>query len=252
MTKLKQIISFLDNYLKVKEIEDKWAYNGLQVAGRQDVNKILFAVDASLTTFKKAKEQNADMIIVHHGLIKPEAQPLVGVHYNRIKVLLNNRISLYSVHIPLDVHPKIGNNAQFFNLLKIPIKESFGKFEGIEIGYIGELKKEVDFKKFVKIVEKKLNTKAIVFPFGKKKIRKISFCSGGGGGMIGQAIEKEVDVYISGDATHSGYLRAKDGKINVIAAGHYATETLGVKALAKILEKRFKVKTIFADLPTGL
>lgn len=252
MVELKNLVEFLDNYLQINDIEDT-CWNGLQVEGKKEVKKVLFAVDASISTFKKAVEEDADLIIVHHGHFWKSGNPsLVNWNKERIDLLYKKQISLYACHLPLDRHKEVGNNAQLLKLFNAKIKEEFLYHNGKNIGWIGELKTPLSVKDIEKKLNNELNTKSIVLPFGKEKIKTIAICSGGGDyAVFFEALNKKVDLYLTGDASDI-YSAAKDAKFNVIFAGHYATETIGVKALSKIIKQKFKIETIFVDIKTGL
>lgn len=251
MAKLKDIVEFLDNYLKTDDIKDS-SWNGLQVEGKPEVKKIIFAVDAGIDTFKKAIEEKADLIIVHHGHFWKTGNPaIIDGNKRRIGMLYENKVSLYASHLPLDKHKEVGNNAQLLEIIGAKIKEEFAEHEGQSIGWIGELKKPMTIKEAEKIINSKLKTKAKILPFGKD-IKRIAVCSGGGGyPTFFEALNKNVDLYLTGDAIEV-YHATKDAKLNVIFAGHHTTETLGVKALSKIIKQKFKVETKFIDIPTGL
>ncbi|MDD5086487.1 MAG: Nif3-like dinuclear metal center hexameric protein [Candidatus Nanoarchaeia archaeon] len=249
MANLKEVIKFLDGELGIKDVEDS-SNNGLQVQGKEEVNKIAFAVDACLEVFKKAKD--SDMIIVHHGISWNDSlKYLTGLNHSRVKFLMENDISLYAAHLPLDKHPKHGNNAEFCRIFNLKHIQGFGDYHGQIIGFAGE--KDTSLNDFVKEINEKLKTKCTVFDFGKKQIKKIAVVSGNGGGEITrQAISNGFDCLITGEAGHSSYVTARDSNINIIVAGHYATETLGVKALMKTIKDKFKVDVKFIDAPTGL
>ncbi|MEW6095838.1 MAG: Nif3-like dinuclear metal center hexameric protein [bacterium] len=251
MVTLNQICQFLDAELNIAQIKDE-SINGLQVEGKENIKKIICAVDASLETFCEAKKQNADMVIVHHGLLWDKLQPLTGVLYKRLEVLFKNDISLYTAHLPLDLHPEFGNNTQLMNLFAIKIKEPFGEYHGLSIGYVGKLHKEIDLLSVKHKLEEKLNTTCRLLNFGKQKVKTIAIVSGGGSDAIREAIEKEVDLFITGESKLFTYHLAKESKINIIFAGHYATETLGVKTLAEVLSKKFQIECNFVDIPIGL
>ncbi|MDD5606675.1 MAG: Nif3-like dinuclear metal center hexameric protein [Candidatus Pacebacteria bacterium] len=245
MEKLNKIVNFLDDYLKIKEIEDD-SWNGLQIKGKDNVKKIAFCVTAGADVFKKTLKEKPDLIIVHHGIFWKKGNPSVrGFNQDRIKILLNNNISLYASHLPLDKHLIVGNNVQLLKLFKAKPKELLGG-----VGYISQEKK-VKLKEIIKKLEKELKTKCIVLNYGKEIIKKIGIVSGGAPWNVFEAIEKRVDLYITGDSADVTET-VKDAKINVIFAGHYATETLGLKALAKLLKKKFKIETVFIDFPTRL
>jgi dinuclear metal center YbgI/SA1388 family protein len=250
MATLKQITSFLNEYLKISETQDT-SVNGLQVSGKNNINKIAFAVDACMETFVAAKKAGADMVIVHHGMIWKGITSVTGITYGRLKFLIENEISLYGAHLPLDKHSDAGNNIMLMRLFNIKNAVEFGEYHGIFIGFMGELERERSLKDFAAEIEEKLNTKCTILPFGKEKVKKVGVVSGGAPSIVNEAVEK-VDVFVTGEASHTVYHTAKEAKVNVIFAGHYATETLGVKAIAEVLKKEFCVETVFIDLPTGL
>jgi len=248
MVLLKEIVEFLDGELGIKDVEDS-SNNGLQVSGVKEVKKIAFAVDACIEVFEKAKDFN--MIIVHHGISWEDSlKYLTGINYSRVKFLIDNNIALYTAHLPLDKHPKHGNNAEFCRIFGLKHIHGFGDYHKQMIGFAGE--KEIALKDFVSEINKKLNTECRVFDFGNEKIKKIGVVSGGGSSALNEAIEKGLDCFVTGEVPHHSYQLAKEGKINLIAAGHYATETLGVKALINILKDKFGVEVKFIDAPTGL
>jgi len=252
MPELKKITNFLDTYLAINDIPDLF-YNGLQVEGKHKVSTIAFAVDAGMESFAKAAEQQADMLIVHHGHFSNRANPsLIGWQKERITFLLDNNLSLYVTHLPLDRHKEIGNNAQLLKLLDATIVEEFDIENGKNIGWIGTTSKPTPLTKIGQLLNNKLATQCTTLAFGPELINTIAVCSGGGGYKVfSKALETGVDLYLSGD-TVDVYRTAQDTKFNVIFAGHYATETVGLQALSEVVQKKFEVKTIFLDLPTGL
>lgn len=256
MAKLKDIVNFLDGCLKTKEIKDR-SRNGLQVKGQKEIAGIVFAENASLDVFEAAFKEKADLIIVHHGLLwkrkRNEKDPAGDrVSQKRINFLKERRISLYASHLPLDKHKRAGNNAQLLKIIGAEIKKGFGEYHGLKISWSGEFKKPVPVKKLAGKIEAKLKTKCVAFLFGPQKIRSVAVCSGSGGhSVLSEAMNKKFDLYLTGESFDCQTL-VKDAGFNAIFAGHYATETLGVKALMEIIKKKFKVKAIFIDDPTGL
>ena len=252
MPTLKKVVGFLDNYLNIDDIEDS-SWNGLQFEGASRVNKIAFAVDASVESFQKAAEANADMLIVHHGHFWSNHNPsITGWTKERIDLLYKNNLSLYACHLPLDRHKEVGNNARILKLLGAKITKEFLYHKGGNIGWIGERKNALSLKDIERKLVDSLDTECIILPFGKKSIKSIAVCSGGGSyGGFYEALDLNADLYITGD-TAEVYYTAKDSGMNVIFAGHHATETVGLKALSKVLEKSLKVDVLFIDLPTGL
>lgn len=247
-----EIVTFLDAYLDINAFSDK-SRNGLQIEGKEEVEKVAFAVDACMDTFVKAKALGADMLIVHHGLIWGGIDYVRGLVQRRLKFLLENGINLYAAHLPLDVHPEVGNNAQLLKLLDLEPKESFGEYNGLSIGYMAEFKEPKPLPLIAQILVEKLKVDYVkAYEFGVEEIKTVAVVSGRGGFAIPEAIEKKVDLFITGEFLHDDYHKAKEGRLSVIAAGHYATETLGVKALMPLLREKFEVKTVFIDNPTGL
>lgn len=252
MAELKKVVEFLNDYLKISEIKDN-SWNGLQIEGKPKVGKIAFAVDAGASVFKKAIREKVDMLVVHHGHFWKTTNPsIAGWSKKRIDLLRENGISLYACHLPLDRHKTVGNNAQLLKLLGAKIKGEFLEKEGKNISWLGEFKNPVPIEKIKEKLNSELKAKCLVFQFGKKKIKTIAVCSGGGGySGFSEALNKKVDLYLTGDSIEIYHL-AKDIGLNVIFAGHYATETIGVKALSEVVKRKFKVKTVFIDIATGL
>jgi len=251
MAKLRNIAKLLSTELKTRHIPDS-SKNGLQVRIKKNIKKIGFAVDSNLTTFKKAKKANCDLLIVHHGL-KWKGQKYKKLTKKRENFLKKNNISLYAAHLPLDAHKKYGNNIQLAKILNLKKLKRFGRYkENHSISYIGQLAKRKKIKDIANILNKELKTKCNVYNFGKNKIKNIAICSGGGADLLEEATENKADLFITGEIDHNAYSRAKDYKINLIQAGHYATETVGLKALMPLIKEKFNVKTVFIDNPTGL
>lgn len=252
MHKLTEIVSFLDEYLDTKNVKDD-SWNGLQVQGREEVKKIMFAVDAGMQTFEKAKELSADMIVVHHGHFWKGADPrIVDFNKKRIEFLLQNQISLYASHLPLDKHPEVGNNAQLIKILGFEKDKPFAFYHGEFISFIGKTDKPKKVEEIQNILEKEIGATCKVLPLGKKEIKTIAVCSGGGAfPQLIEAMNEKVDLYLTGDSSEFYHL-VKDFGINVICAGHHATEIVGVKALSEIVKDKFDIETIFVDIKTGL
>lgn len=247
MVKLNTLVKFLNKELEIDRFEDS-SLNGLQVGSPDmEVNKIGFAVDASIETFKKAAQEKCDLLITHHGLFWGRNEPITGQMHERVKFLMDKKLALYSAHLPLDAHPSLGNNAQIFNKLGVKYDSPF-----CEVGYSGSLKKTMSFDSVVDLLREKLGFECKILPFGPEKIKRITILSGNGTRYLGDAIEEGTDLYLTGDINHTTYHTAKEGKIHYLAAGHYDTETWGVKALMPFLKKKFKIQTSFIDVPTRL
>lgn len=252
MAKLEKIVKFLDDYLEIDSIKDS-SWNGLQFEGKSEVKKIVYAVDAGVETFKKALSIKADLILVHHGHFWTKQNPsYTGWSKKRLDILIKSKMSLYACHLPLDRHKVVGNNAQILKLLGGKITEEFLFHSGKNVGWIGKLKIPLDTQQVEKILSSTINADCKILSFGKGKIKTVAVCSGGGGyGGFFEAMKAGVDLYITGDAIEIFYT-AKDSGMNVIFAGHHTTETIGLKALKEVVDKKFKIDSIFIDLPTGL
>ena len=247
-----EIVSFLNEYLDIKAFPDK-SKNGLQVEGKSEVNTIAFAVDACLDTFMKAKALNADMVIVHHGIVWGGVDYITGLIHKRLKFLLEHDMNLYVAHVPLDAHPEVGNNVQLLKLLDLEPKEPFGDYGGITIGFIGEFEEPKPLPLIAQVLVEKLKIDYVKgYEFGKQEIERVGVISGAGGFAIEEAVRKNVDLFITGEFTHANYRTAEDLNLSVLVAGHYATETLGIKALMPLLREKFEVKTVFINNPTSL
>jgi dinuclear metal center YbgI/SA1388 family protein len=213
---------------------------------------VAFAVDAGLAAFQGTREVGAQMLIVHHGLFWGRPVMITGIHRRRLGVLFDADISLYAVHLPLDFHEEVGNNATLACWLDLEEAAPFGEYKGYSAGIVGRLPTAVSLDQFVAGVEDRLGEPAVkVWPFGDGTVRRVGIVSGGGGSMVDQAADAGVDVYLTGEMNHNVYHQALELGINVVYGGHYATETAGLKALAEHLAARFDLQTHFLDLPTG-
>ncbi len=248
--KLEEVVRFLDDFLGIEEWEDK-SNNGLQVEGRSDVEKVAFAVDACMEAFEKAREIGADMVVVHHGLIWGGIDYVRGVTKKRLKFLLDNEISLYAAHLPLDAHPRVGNNVQLLRLLEIEPEGQFGVYKGKPIGFYGRFESPKKLEEIVKAL-RGLNDHLVVLSFGRKDVRNVGAVSGRGSFALAEAVELGLDLFVTGEVDHSAYHLAKESGINVIFAGHYATETLGLKSLMNVVGEELELDVEFIDVPTGL
>ena len=243
--KLNTIVRFLNKELKINKIKDS-SRNGLQVRGKDRIKKIGFAVDGCLLTFKKAKKAKIDLLIVHHG-IKWTPQKRSELNKKREMFLKRNKISLYGVHLPLDTHNKQGNNIGLCNILGLKNIKKFGIYGSSKIGYSGKFEKAVTLPIIANILDKKLKTKSKIYPFGKKTIKTIGVVSGGGADAIQEAVKEKLDCFLTGEMNLGHYNWAKDSKLNMIVAGHYATETVGVKLLRPLIKNKFDIQTVWIE-----
>ncbi len=243
------LVAFLDRTLGNNAGDS--ALNGLQVEGRERVGKVGLAVDACLAVFEKAAAAGVHFLVVHHGLLWGQEQPLTGIYKKRISALVRSGISLYASHFPLDSHPKAGNNAQLAKMAGARKLSPFGEMKGSFWGLQGAVK-EQPLASFVSRLERALSAKALVFGFGKSVVRKAGFVSGSGTFAVEEAASRGLDVLVTGEMRHSAYHVAREAAVNLVCLGHYKTETLGVKALGSLISRRFGVKTVFIEEETGL
>jgi dinuclear metal center YbgI/SA1388 family protein len=248
---LRDLTVHLDAYLRVAEVADAGhALNGLQVQNAGTVSKVAVAVDACQATIDASAAHDADLLLVHHGLFWAGLEPLTGRHGRRVRSLIRRNIALYSAHLPLDLHPEVGNNAVLARLLGLDDPEPFGDYLGQQIGVKGTL--SASRTALVDTLRDLLGVEPRVIPGGSDDVRCIGIITGGGGSMIRNAVEAGVDTFITGEGAHHTYFDAEEAAINVIYAGHYATETVGVKALAQHIAHEFGLPWVFLDHPTGL
>ena len=246
-----ELIHYLDDYLRIAEVPDETgARNGLQVEGRSITERIAVAVDASEKTIRESSEWGADLLIVHHGLFWDGGVPLTGRRYRKVKQLIENGLAVYGAHIPLDVHPEVGNNVVLAGEIGMDVEGWFGDYRGIPLGVWGSL--EIRREALAARLDEVLGGPVRMMAGGPERLRRVGVISGGGGSMIGQAIRAGLDGYITGEGAHHTYFDAVEGGINVYYGGHYATEVWGVRALGEHLAERFGVETRFIDGPTGL
>lgn len=246
-----ELARYLDDYLRTSEVPDaKTALNGLQVENVGVVNRIAAAVDASQAAIDEAVHRDCDLLLVHHGLFWDGNVPVTGRRYRRLRRLLEANIAVYASHLPLDVHPEVGNNAVLARELGIREEGTFGAGDGVELGRWGTL--ELRREALAARLDDLLGTRVLLLPGGPELVKRVGVLTGGGGGMIGDAIRAGLDAYITGEGAHHTYFDAVEGGINVYYGGHYATETWGVRALADHLARTFGLPWEFIDLPTGL
>ena len=249
---LAALVSYLDGYLRVAEVPDAPnALNGLQVANNSGtVSRVAAAVDLCEATVHLAAEQGADVLLVHHGLFWGGLQPLTGRAHRRVAGLMAHNIALYSAHLPLDLHPDVGNNAVLARQLGVSLRGEFGEEYGVRIGRWGEVDSSRD------ALERQLagltGRPPRLMAFGPERVRRVGIVTGAAGSMIAQASAAGLDTFVTGEGPHHTFFDAEELGVNVFYAGHYATETVGVKALAEHLHERFHLPWTFLDHPTGL
>jgi dinuclear metal center YbgI/SA1388 family protein len=247
---LDELVEYLDELLRTQQVPDyPGALNGLQVAGERPVRRIAAAVDASQASIDAAAAAGADLLLVHHGLFWDGNQPLTGRRFARVRALLESGIAVYSSHLPLDVHPEFGNNAILARELGIRIEGRFGEFKGEPLGFWGEL--ELRREALAARLDALLGARVRIVPGGPEMVRRVGVITGGAAGMIDAARTAGLDAFVTGEGSHQHFFDAREGGINLLLGGHYATEVWGVRALARHLGERFGIGWEFLDLPTG-
>lgn len=250
-TTLARLVTYADRLLRTAEFQD-WdgACNGLQVENDGRVTRIAAAVDASHATVTEAIRLGADLLVVHHGLFWGRSHPWTGSRYRLLRLLLDHNLAVYSSHLPLDAHPRLGNNVLLARSLGLRRRRTFFPAKGREIGIRGLA--DVDREVLARRLGLLLGGPVHVLPGGTARCREIGVVTGGAGAELDQAAAAGVDTFITGEGPHWTYAKAEELGLNVFYGGHYATETFGVKALAAHLAQRFGKPWQFIDHPTGL
>ncbi|HEV2150122.1 MAG TPA: Nif3-like dinuclear metal center hexameric protein [Longimicrobiaceae bacterium] len=249
--RLEELCTYLDAYLRIGEVPDyPGALNGLQVANGGEVTRVAVAVDAAQATVDGAVRAGADLLLVHHGLFWDGNQPVTGRRYRRLKALLDAGVAVYGAHLPLDVHPEVGNNAVLARELGVEPRGTFGDYKGYPLGVWGEL--ELSREALCARLDALLGGRVKMVPGGPERVRRVGVVTGGAGSMVGAAAAAGLDAFVTGEGAHHNFFDAEEGGINLFLGGHYATETWGVRALARHLEEKFELPWSFLDHPTGL
>lgn len=248
---LADVAAYLNGYLRIADIPDApHALNGLQVSNAGAVTRVAAAVDLCEATVRLAAERGADLLLVHHGLFWGGLETLTGRRYRRVAGLVKHGIALYSAHLPLDLHPDVGNNAVLARQLGVALRGAFGEEYGVPIGVWGEIDEPRAALK--QRLAGLLGSTPRLLGFGPERVHRVGIVTGAAGSLIGQAAGAGLDTYITGEGPHHTFFDAEELGLNVFYAGHYATETVGVKALAEHLQTRFDLPWTFLDHPTGL
>jgi dinuclear metal center YbgI/SA1388 family protein len=251
------IADHLDAFLRIGEIPDyPNALNGIQVANRRPITRIAAAVDVSRTVIEQAIESRANMLIVHHGMFWAGLQRIRGVLYDRLKLMLDNDISLYAAHLPLDAHPTVGNNTLLAKTLGLDPLRGFAEFRGFMIGVQGvSAIPTATLLQRATAYARQYGGEVRATPVEDgRETRRWAICTGAGASAstLAEAVAEGIDTMIVGEGPHWTAVDAPDVGLSIIYAGHYATETLGVRALAERVGDVFSLPWSFIDSPTGL
>jgi dinuclear metal center YbgI/SA1388 family protein len=245
-----QLSHYLDNLLNINGIKDSSrAVNGLQVENTGEIRKIGLAVDACQATIDMAIAQECNMMFVHHGLFWGGLMPVRGAHYQKLAAMLGANLGLYSAHVPLDMHPVLGNNRALADLIGLESLEPFGEYEGELIGLKGRVG-GISAEALCERLQAGLGSPVRVI--GEGVVNTVGVVTGGAGDMLKQAIDQRLDAYITGEGANHHFHEALEGGCVFLLAGHYATETGGVRAVGRHLKDKLDIESVFLDFPTGL
>ena len=239
MTTLDEIVAYCDRRLRTAAFRDfPGALNGLQFANSGRVTRIGAAVDAGLMPFERAVAAGVDFLIVHHGMFWSPPRPFAGVQRRKLAILFQGDCAVYSNHLPLDAHPRLGNNAILARQLGLRPTHRFLQHEGEPIGWIAPSRmKRADLRRQLQ----KLYPRVTAIEFGSAAPRAVAFCSGNGNGAAGELLAAGVDTLVTGEVREEWFNHAQEHRLNLYACGHYATEVHGVRALAAELAERFRL-----------
>lgn len=251
MVSLDEVVNFLDDELKTSSIPDyPGAVNGLQLTNGGQIARVVAAVDASLSVIQAAASGGPGLLIVHHGMFWQGVQPLTGAFYQKVKIAIDAGLAIYSSHLPLDIHPRVGNNlllAQAIGLQDLePFFEQKGSLLGVRGNWTGTREQLANSLKTA------LGGPVHVCPGGGEEISRVGIITGGAGGEIAKVAATGVDSFITGEGPHWSYTLAEELGMNLFYGGHYATETFGVQSLASLVGSKFNLDWEFLDFPTGL
>jgi dinuclear metal center YbgI/SA1388 family protein len=245
---LSTLVEEADRFLNAPRIAD-YCPNGLQVEGRPQVRRIVSGVTASQALLDAAVEAEADVVLVHHGYFwKGEDARVTGMKRRRLQTLLGHDISLLAYHLPLDLHPEVGNNVQLARQLEITVEGPLDPDNPKVVGLLGSLAEPMTARDFARRVQEVLGREPLLVE-GAGMVRRIGWCTGGGQGYIDDAIAAGVDLFLTGEASEQTFHSARENGVSFIAAGHHATERYGVQALGDYLARRFAIEHLFIDCP---
>jgi len=248
-----KLISFINKTLEYEKGKDPWLFNGLQVIGKPEVKKIVLGVSANMELFKKAAAWNADMIILHHGLLGPKGKRISKVLKNRLKILFDNDITLLTYHLFLDKHPTLGNNAQLIKLMGAKKGQQFGLMDKTHWGWEGEFEKPISINTLIQKCKKLCGESVKAFKYGGNMVKRFAIVTGGGPYLLNEAVDKNLDAYLTGESRESTESLAKEAGVHFIYLGHYNSEKFGVKALGKFIKNKFpQLEFKFIDIPNNL
>jgi dinuclear metal center YbgI/SA1388 family protein len=253
MPALQTIVDYLDSILD-PEAYDDYGPNGLQVPGREAVETTVTGVSANVELFTRAREENADLVLVHHGLFwAGPPRPLDRASKRRLQVLFDADMSLAAYHLPLDGHLEHGNNALLADAIGCASKAAFGRHKRTTIGVVGTLPGDgIAPDELVARVHDATGREPLAFTDGPERVRTVGIVSGAGADYLEEAIAGGLDAFVTGEPIERAMARAREAEVHFLAAGHYATETFGIRRLGDLLADRFGVRHVFVDVPNPI
>ena len=253
---LNELSEYFNSFLHLEDFKNDVSLNGVQIQNSapdsKQITKVAFATDACEYTAEKAAEAGAQILFTHHGLFWGHCETMTGSMYKRVSAFMKNDLALYAAHIPLDANEEVGNNYGIARRMGLKNVQPFGYWHGMRIGARGEFDEPLPIYEVCLKLFPEGETPLHVLEFGPEKIKTVAIISGGAGEDADQAAAAGVDAYITGEIIHQDYHAIKELGLNVIAGGHYQTETVGVRLVAEKLAREKGLETLFIDFPTGL
>jgi dinuclear metal center YbgI/SA1388 family protein len=247
-----EIIAFLDELLDAQGFTD-YGPNGLQVPGAEEVELVVTGVSAHRELFERAAESGADLVVVHHGLFWDfHPRTVSRAMKERLRILFDADISLAGYHLPLDAHPEVGNNALICEALGLERGEPFGEHRGRSVGFVGRSAEGIPFSELRERCARAFGQEPFVWDSGPEAVHSVGIVSGGAASSFGEAIARELDAFLTGEPAEHVMADAREGGVHFIAAGHYATETFGVRRLGELVAARFGVEHRFVEAPNPI
>jgi dinuclear metal center YbgI/SA1388 family protein len=251
-TPLAELLAELEQLLEPTRFKD-YCPNGLQVPGREQVQRIATGVSASAELFRLAIEHRAELLIVHHGLFWGNVGPINAAMKRRLKLLFDSNMSLAAYHLPLDAHPQLGNNALIAASLGAEPMRSFAMHAGEPIGVIARLPGEgLPATELIGRINHLTEREALVLEEGPQRVQLVAIVSGAGSSFLAEAVDLGAEAFITGEPAERVFAQAREAQVHFIAAGHYATETLGIRRLGEHLSERFNIEHVFLDVPNPI
>lgn len=248
---LHEVVTYLDERLDIAGVEDA-SVNGLQLQAGDSVQRVAVAVDAALATIGEAAERGADLLLVHHGLLWGEPRPLRDNLGARVGACFGAGLSVYAAHLPLDLHPELGNNALLARRLGAEPEAGFASIGGADIGVVAGLEEPLPLAELAGRLAAAGCDEQILWAFGPDPVSRIAVLTGAGCSALDEAVAAGADCFVTGEPRQATYHEARERGINCLFAGHYATETFGVRAVGEDLERRFGIEIVWIDHPTGV